>query len=63
MLASEAHRIQRLRWIQALFTLLDVCAAALNQKGKNGDKQNAGNNANYHDTIHIVSSFLNDSLP
>jgi hypothetical protein len=39
------------------FQLLDPCAAALNQKNKHGDKQNAGNNSDDHDTVHNDSPF------
>jgi hypothetical protein len=45
------------------FELLDPRAAALNQKNKHGNKQNAGNNPNDHHTVHLASSFLNDWPP
>ena len=40
--------------------LLDPCAAALNQQSQHDDKQDAGYNSNNQNTIHLISSFLND---
>jgi len=42
--------------------LLDVSAAALNQYDQNDRKQDAGNNPDNRDAVHIDSSFLKDSL-
>jgi hypothetical protein len=41
---------------------LDAGAAALNQKSEHEDKQDARHNPNNHDTIHVVSSFLNEEV-
>jgi hypothetical protein len=42
--------------------LLDPRAAALNEKYQHGDKQDAGNNPDNHDTVHNHSSFFQQSV-
>jgi hypothetical protein len=61
--ASGVCADSRYYWNASAYQLLGPCAAALNQKNKHGNKQNAGNNPNDHHTVHLASSFLNDWPP